>query len=159
MHLGSWKRRLRKFKRKKFCAYKILFAGVIISTDGHDYPIEKIMEIFDATKCRALMRKPKIFFIQACQGDEKLAGMLMNVPGLSHLTYQPIFAAPSSVTPAGPGAVEADNWPTTVTKIKSCDKFTDFFTFNSSIPGTASFRHPQEGMPFFWEFPHSILKR
>ena len=50
------------------------FADVIICPDGTEYPIEKIKEIFDATKCRYLLQKPKIFFIQACQGDEKLAG-------------------------------------------------------------------------------------
>jgi len=45
--------------------------------DGHFYALngkmislEKIMEYFDGKKCPALRNKPKMFFVQACQGGK-----------------------------------------------------------------------------------------
>ncbi|MBN3270617.1 CASP8 protein, partial [Polyodon spathula] len=42
--------------------------GAIASTDGRFFPIQKITSYFTGLKCPTLMKKPKVFFIQACQG-------------------------------------------------------------------------------------------
>jgi len=42
--------------------------GSIYGTDGEEIEIDKIMEQFDGKNCPALKDKPKLFFIQACQG-------------------------------------------------------------------------------------------
>uniref|UniRef100_X1YZC9 Caspase family p20 domain-containing protein n=1 Tax=Capitella teleta TaxID=283909 RepID=X1YZC9_CAPTE len=55
-----------------------IFVAVIMShgskncvygTDGKSVQIEEIIDIFNGTKCPKLKDTPKVFFIQACQGD------------------------------------------------------------------------------------------
>ncbi|XP_078260618.1 caspase-8-like isoform X2 [Rhinoraja longicauda] len=42
--------------------------GVIVGTDGKHLKISSIRSVFSGSQCPSLLRKPKIFFIQACQG-------------------------------------------------------------------------------------------
>ncbi len=45
--------------------------GVIYGTDGEEINIEnEIVQMFDANNCNGLVGKPKLFFIQACQGSK-----------------------------------------------------------------------------------------
>jgi len=48
--------------------------GVIYGTDGKTVPIKDLTDHFKASNCRSLSRKPKMFFVQACQGTEKQTG-------------------------------------------------------------------------------------
>ncbi|XP_035200377.1 caspase-9 [Oxyura jamaicensis] len=50
------------------------FPGGIYGTDGKSIPIEKIVKHFDGSNCPSLRGKPKLFFIQACGGDQKDQG-------------------------------------------------------------------------------------
>ncbi|XP_041367451.1 caspase-3-like [Gigantopelta aegis] len=43
----------------------------IIGTDEELVSISKIKEFFSASQCRALVGKPKMFFVQACRNDQK----------------------------------------------------------------------------------------
>jgi hypothetical protein len=47
--------------------------GSIQGVDNNEMKIETITEMFDGKHCPALNNKPKIFFIQACQGDQVTA--------------------------------------------------------------------------------------
>lgn len=42
--------------------------GVVYGSDGEKVEIEKIIAEFDGKRCEALIDRPKLFFIQACQG-------------------------------------------------------------------------------------------
>ncbi|KAK6483184.1 caspase-8-like [Huso huso] len=42
--------------------------GTIAGTDGCSVPIREITSYFTGLKCPTLVKKPKVFFIQACQG-------------------------------------------------------------------------------------------
>jgi Caspase domain len=42
--------------------------GQICGTDGQRVSIEDVKTYFDGEHCRALLTKPKLFFIQTCQG-------------------------------------------------------------------------------------------
>ena len=44
--------------------------GVVYCTDGDLITIKEISEYFTATNCPTLSGKPKLFFIQACRGEE-----------------------------------------------------------------------------------------
>uniref|UniRef100_A0A8B9DL52 Caspase 9 n=1 Tax=Anser cygnoides TaxID=8845 RepID=A0A8B9DL52_ANSCY len=50
------------------------FPGGIYGTDGKSIPVEKIVRHFDGSNCPSLRGKPKLFFIQACGGDQKDQG-------------------------------------------------------------------------------------
>ncbi|KAM7049775.1 caspase-8-like [Acridotheres tristis] len=43
--------------------------GIIYGVDGQEVPIRELTTSFTAQNCNSLAGKPKVFFIQACQGD------------------------------------------------------------------------------------------
>ncbi|NXC97565.1 CASP8 protein, partial [Certhia familiaris] len=43
--------------------------GIIYGVDGQEVPIRELTTSFTAQNCSSLAGKPKVFFIQACQGD------------------------------------------------------------------------------------------
>ncbi|KAG8432688.1 hypothetical protein GDO86_017073 [Hymenochirus boettgeri] len=45
-------------------------SGTVLGVDDKVVPIREIMSYFTATKCKSLALKPKLFFIQACQGNQ-----------------------------------------------------------------------------------------
>nr|XP_003925706.3 caspase-8 isoform X1 [Saimiri boliviensis boliviensis] len=49
--------------------------GIIYGTDGREAPIYELTSQFTGLKCPSLAGKPKVFFIQACQGDNYQKGI------------------------------------------------------------------------------------
>ena len=49
--------------------------GAVYGSDGNTIMISDLTGLFTGVKCRSLAGKPKVFFIQACQGNEKMAGV------------------------------------------------------------------------------------
>ncbi|KAF7215806.1 caspase-8 [Nothobranchius furzeri] len=45
--------------------------GSVYGVDGQTVKIEEMMALFDGKKCPTLVEKPKLFFIQACQGTRE----------------------------------------------------------------------------------------
>lgn len=45
-------------------------SGSVYGTDEGQIPVRSIMTYFTANRCPQLAQKPKLFFIQACQGKE-----------------------------------------------------------------------------------------
>ncbi|NXP50474.1 CASP8 protein, partial [Heliornis fulica] len=43
--------------------------GVIYGVDGQEVPIQELTTSFTGQNCHSLAGKPKVFFVQACQGD------------------------------------------------------------------------------------------
>ncbi|NXU56517.1 CASP8 protein, partial [Turnix velox] len=43
--------------------------GIIYGADGQEVSVQKLTTSFTGRNCRSLSGKPKVFFIQACQGD------------------------------------------------------------------------------------------
>ncbi|NWT46448.1 CASP9 protein, partial [Chroicocephalus maculipennis] len=50
------------------------FPGGVYGTDGKPIPIEKIVNYFNGSNCPSLRGKPKLFFIQACGGEQRDRG-------------------------------------------------------------------------------------
>ncbi|XP_069839435.1 caspase-8-like isoform X2 [Dendropsophus ebraccatus] len=44
--------------------------GIVFGTDWEEVPVKDITNCFNGLKCPSLVGKPKVFFIQACQGDK-----------------------------------------------------------------------------------------
>uniref|UniRef100_A0A667YM83 Caspase 20, apoptosis-related cysteine peptidase n=1 Tax=Myripristis murdjan TaxID=586833 RepID=A0A667YM83_9TELE len=51
--------------------------GTVTGTDGIPLPITDITSTFNGNNCALLVDKPKVFFIQACQGRQKHQGVLV----------------------------------------------------------------------------------
>lgn len=53
----------------------------VYGVDGEVVPIKKLTKQFDGTRCPSLAGKPKLFFIQACQGDKEQDGVYIQSDG------------------------------------------------------------------------------
>ncbi|XP_032565119.1 caspase-9 [Chiroxiphia lanceolata] len=80
----------------------IQFPGGVYGTDGKPIPIEKIVNYFNGSNCPSLRGKPKLFFIQACGGEQRDRGFLVDcdsprdeTPGASLESDATPFRAPS----------------------------------------------------------------
>ncbi|XP_017687439.1 PREDICTED: caspase-9 [Lepidothrix coronata] len=80
----------------------IQFPGGVYGTDGKPIPIEKIVNYFNGSNCPSLRGKPKLFFIQACGGEQKDRGFIVDcdspkdeTPGASLESDATPFRAPS----------------------------------------------------------------
>ncbi|NXX93771.1 CASP8 protein, partial [Centropus bengalensis] len=49
--------------------------GTIYGVDGQEVPIQELTASFTGRNCRSLAGKPKVFFVQACQGDAYQKGV------------------------------------------------------------------------------------
>ncbi|XP_077985432.1 uncharacterized protein LOC144440062 [Glandiceps talaboti] len=76
--------------------------GEVAGSDGVTVSIQRLAEPFTAARCLGLIKKPKLFFIQACQGAKQQLGIPTPLPSHSHLhlTTKPGFpdALPSEGT-------------------------------------------------------------
>ncbi|XP_075386117.1 caspase-10 [Tenrec ecaudatus] len=99
--------------------------GGVYSSDGALIPIRKIMSHFTAEHCPSLAHKPKLFFIQACQGDEVQPSVCIEVDAQN---TELVSCAPSGVNLKDSIPVEAD-----------------FLLGMATVPGYVSFRHVKNG--------------
>ncbi|XP_075687330.1 caspase-3-like [Rhinoderma darwinii] len=49
--------------------------GTVCGTDGKDVSVKDLTDCFNGRNCSSLIGKPKVFFIQACQGDQSDEGV------------------------------------------------------------------------------------
>jgi hypothetical protein len=54
--------------------FYFLISDEIFCTDGSREKIDNLKEFFTAGRCSPLLSKPKLFLIQACQGNEYQPG-------------------------------------------------------------------------------------
>uniref|UniRef100_A0A8C8RJV3 Caspase 7 n=1 Tax=Pelusios castaneus TaxID=367368 RepID=A0A8C8RJV3_9SAUR len=97
--------------------------GVIYGTDGF-MPIKDLTTLFRGDKCKTLLGKPKLFFIQACRGEEFDDGMQ---------------------TDSGPAD---DNAVTDANPSSKIPVEADFLFAYSTVPGYFSWRNPGNGSWF-----------
>ncbi|NWU47777.1 CASP9 protein, partial [Dromas ardeola] len=117
----------------------IQFPGGVYGTDGKLIPIEKIVNYFNGSNCPSLGGKPKLFFIQACGGEQRDRGFLVDCdsPG----DEAPEGSLESDATPfrtlAG-GTDEPD-------AVASLPTPSDILVSYSTFPGFASWRDASSG--------------
>ncbi|KFV64296.1 Caspase-10, partial [Dryobates pubescens] len=99
-------------------------SGAVYGKDEELVSIRTIMSYFTARQCPQLAEKPKLFFIQACQGKAVQCPVYVEpdarVPGLSFMQH--------SVSPS-----------------ESIPEEADFLLGMATIDGYVSFRHVQQG--------------
>lgn len=99
-------------------------SGLVYGTDEREVPIRKIMSYFTASQCLQLAEKPKLFFIQACQGKE---------------IQQAVYIESDAQNP--------DLLPVQqlVSPFESIPEEADFLLGMATVGGYASFRHIHRG--------------
>ncbi|XP_058565371.1 caspase-10 isoform X1 [Neofelis nebulosa] len=105
-----------------FCVLTHGKFGAVYSSDEALVPIREIMSHFTAQQCPGLAHKPKLFFIQACQGEE----------------IQPSVSIEAD-------AINSEHSPPTPSLLASVPSDADFLLGLATVPGYVSFRHVEEG--------------
>ncbi|KAF6275846.1 caspase 2 [Rhinolophus ferrumequinum] len=114
------------------CIVALLSHGVdggIYGVDGRLLQLQEVFQIFDNANCPSLQNKPKMFFIQACRGDETDRGVDQQ-DGKNH--------APS------PGCEEADAGREDLLKTRLPTR-SDMICGYACLKGTAAMRNTKRG--------------
>ncbi|KAM6241126.1 caspase-9 [Porphyrio hochstetteri] len=130
----------------------IQFPGAIYGTDGRPIPIEKIVNYFNGSHCPSLRGKPKLFFIQACGGEQKDRGFLVDCdsPG----DEAPGSSLESDATPFQAPSADLDE-PDAVASLPTPS---DILVSYSTFPGFVSWREVSSGS-WYVETLDSVLEQ
>ncbi|XP_068188579.1 caspase-9 [Antennarius striatus] len=118
------------------------FPGAVYGVDGLPVPVQHITNYLNGRHCPSLQGKPKLFFIQACGGDEKDTGVEVS-PG----EFEPSMGGADDETDAIPTSSSSDSLSMSdepdarVTLPTPCDILVSYSTF----PGYVSWRDTQSG--------------
>ncbi|NXC03949.1 CASP9 protein, partial [Orthonyx spaldingii] len=130
----------------------IQFPGGVYGTDGKPIPIEKIVNYFNGSNCPSLRGKPKLFFIQACGGEQRDQGFVVDCD------------SPEDEDPGG--SLESDATPFQVPSgnvdepdaIASLPTPSDILVSYSTFPGFVSWREKSSGS-WYVEMLDSVLEQ
>ncbi|XP_033924546.1 caspase-9 [Melopsittacus undulatus] len=130
----------------------VQFPGGVYGTDGKPIPIEKIVNYFNGSNCPSLRGKPKLFFIQACGGEQRDRGFVVdsNSPG----DEAPRGSVESDATPfqAPSGNMDEPD------AIASLPTPSDILVSYSTFPGFVSWREVLSGS-WYVETLDSVLEQ
>ncbi|XP_044308304.1 caspase-9 isoform X2 [Varanus komodoensis] len=118
----------------------IQFPGGIFGSDGRRISVEKIVSFFNGNNCPTLRGKPKLFFIQACGGEQKDRGFEVDSdsPRMQHRSFNAEsdarpFQAPSEATDE-PDAVASLPTPSDI--LVSYSTFPGFVSWRDKLTGS-----------------------
>ncbi len=128
--------------------------GELYGVNGDAFPVHQLTFDFTAEKCPSLAGKPKLFFIQACRGDEYQLGYALPVRANSDDAPQ-VAPNPLATTPSDPNpltiktpasedepAIAAAKLPRRQRLVPS---FADFLLSYATLAGFKAQRDPQQG--------------
>lgn len=110
--------------------------GIILAKDGKSVELSKIIGYFKGQNCHSLINKPKIFIVQACQGDNWQSVTTENLPN-----------SPTEAAPLGMGS-----------GMETLPKEVDILLILSTIPGYKSARSKVSGSWFVMALTHILRK-
>ncbi|XP_004860557.1 caspase-2 isoform X3 [Heterocephalus glaber] len=114
------------------CIVVILSHGVegsVYGVDGKLLQLQEVFRLFDNANCPSLQNKPKMFFIQACRGDETDRGV-DQLDGKNH--------------PSSPGCEESDAGKEELLKMRLPTR-SDMICGYACLKGTAAMRNTKRG--------------
>ncbi|XP_072465061.1 caspase-9 [Notamacropus eugenii] len=116
-------------------ASHIQFPGAIYGTDGASISVERIVNIFSGSQCPTLGGKPKLFFIQACGGDQRDHGFQVS-------------SAPEDKSPSSDPETDATPFQNNFDQtdaVASLPTPSDILVSYSTFPGFVSWRDTKSG--------------
>ncbi|XP_038602498.1 caspase-9 isoform X2 [Tachyglossus aculeatus] len=133
-------------------ASHIQFPGGIHGTDGKSISVETIVNYFNGSRCPSLGGKPKLFFIQACGGEQKDRGFEVN---LDSPEDHPTRRDPESDATPFQAAPEGSDEPDAVASLPTPS---DILVSYSTFPGFVSWRDTKSGS-WYIETLDSVLEQ
>ncbi|XP_020828983.1 caspase-9 [Phascolarctos cinereus] len=121
-------------------ASHIQFPGAIYGVDGASISVETIVNIFSGSRCPSLGGKPKLFFIQACGGDQRDHGFQVssNTPEDESPGSDPDSDPETDATPFQNNFDQPD-------AVASLPTPSDILVSYSTFPGFVSWRDIKSG--------------
>lgn len=118
------------------------FPGAVHGVDGSSVPVQIITNYLNGQNCPSLQGKPKIFFIQACGGDDKDTGF-----EVSPDEVQPSMGGADDQMDAIPMSSSSDSLSTSdeVDARATLPTPSDILVSYSTFPGFVSWRDTQAG--------------
>ncbi|XP_051518030.1 caspase-9 isoform X2 [Myxocyprinus asiaticus] len=118
------------------------FPGAVHGVDGPVVPVQIITNYLNGQNCPSLQGKPKLFFIQACGGDEKDTGF-----EVSPDEVQPSLGGTDDQTDAIPMSSSSDSLSTSdeLDARATLPTPSDILVSYSTFPGYVSWRDTQAG--------------
>ncbi|XP_015414641.1 PREDICTED: caspase-10 [Myotis davidii] len=116
-----------------FCVLTHGQFGAVYSSDQALIPIREIMSHFTAQQCPGLANKPKLFFIQACQGGEIQPSVSIEADAVNPESGEPLLE-------------------------ESVPAEADFLLGLATVPGYVSFRHKTEGSWYIQSLYNNLKK-
>ncbi|XP_028446855.1 caspase-8 [Perca flavescens] len=110
--------------------------GAVYGVEGHTVKIKELMEPVNGLKCPSLAEKPKLFFIQACQGNSEQRAVYIEPDGRAH---SPVFS----------DAVKAN---------ESIPSDADFLLGMATVPSFVSFRERKNGTWFIQSLCQNLVQ-
>lgn len=108
--------------------------GCVYGVDGHSIGVSRISKCFRPNNCPTLVDKPKIFFFQACQGENAMKGARLRQEGDTNLIDEPLD-------------LEHDSPPLPL-PVYDIPLEADFLIAHSTVPGYLAYRSRSEGSWF-----------
>nr|XP_012416703.1 PREDICTED: caspase-9 isoform X2 [Odobenus rosmarus divergens] len=115
------------------------FPGAVYGTDGCPVSIEKIVNIFNGASCPSLGGKPKLFFIQACGGEQKDHGFEVACASPEDRTSGSDPESDAAPFQEGLGPFDQPD------AVSSLPTPSDIFVSYSTFPGFVSWRDTKRG--------------
>ncbi|XP_020506529.2 caspase-9 [Labrus bergylta] len=118
------------------------FPGAVYGVDGQFVTVQCITNYLNGQHCPSLQGKPKLFFIQACGGDERDTGFEVSPDG-----FEPSFGGADDQTDAMPMSSSSDSLSTSDEPDARATLPTpsDILVSYSTFPGYVSWRDTQSG--------------
>ena len=122
---------------QKYCAFVVILlshgdkGGVVYCCDGVPITIKKISEFFTTANCPSLSNKPKLFFIQACRGQQP--NQVIEITGQQSIGYE---ARPMVTTD---GIVE------NLSSVYTAPNLADFLFSFATVDNCTAMRDMKEG--------------
>lgn len=110
--------------------------GLFFGSDGETLPYETVFDIFSNSSCRTLRGKPKLFFIQACRGNDRQTGVVNDAP---------LSPDPRSLAVTTAGATDKQ-WKFALKE--AIPGYSDMLVAYSTVNGYVSYRDHRYGSRF-----------
>ncbi|CAG2226391.1 caspase-8 [Mytilus edulis] len=123
---------------------RLIQGNFVYGVDDKPIPIRYLTMYFQSSKCKTLANKPKLFFIQACQGEDMEPGVLLS----SDLQMDGLSVDDSidlDVAPVSENTEEKDAAPHASDNQKVIPDESDFLLGYATVFGYVSYRSRSQG--------------
>ncbi|KAM7538965.1 hypothetical protein Aperf_G00000058650 [Anoplocephala perfoliata] len=134
--------------------------GELYGVNGDAFPVHQLTLNFTTEKCPSLAGKPKLFFIQACRGDEYQMGYALPVNGTNEeapatkqekTSPNPLYIRPQRLESNDPKTIEempAIAAAKLLKKQRLVPSFADFLLSYATLTGFKAQRDPRNGSAY-----------